>query len=90
MCIYIMHVICVILIFLFKVLTDYKTSHRANIFSAKFLPNSGDHRIVSCSGDGIILYTGKRLTENSRTQSKNKLIRLNVLVLSLDVSYIKY
>jgi len=44
--------------FLFKVLTDYKTSHRANIFSAKFLPNSGDHRIVSCSGDGIILYTG--------------------------------
>jgi len=45
--------------FLFKVLTDYKTSHRANIFSAKFLPNSGDHRIVSCSGDGIILYTGK-------------------------------
>lgn len=48
-----------ILIFLFKILTDYKTSHRANIFSAKFLPNSGDHRIVSCSGDGIILYTGK-------------------------------
>lgn len=42
-----------------QVLTDYKTSHRANIFSAKFLPNSGDHRIVSCSGDGIILYTGE-------------------------------
>ncbi|XP_015589572.1 DDB1- and CUL4-associated factor 6 isoform X3 [Cephus cinctus] len=41
----------------YQVLTDYKTSHRANIFSAKFLPNSGDHRIVSCSGDGIILYT---------------------------------
>ncbi|XP_061929664.1 DDB1- and CUL4-associated factor 6 isoform X5 [Apis cerana] len=41
----------------YEVLTDYKTSHRANIFSAKFLPNSGDHRIVSCSGDGIILYT---------------------------------
>ncbi|XP_015119390.1 DDB1- and CUL4-associated factor 6 [Diachasma alloeum] len=41
----------------YKVQTDYKTSHRANIFSAKFLPNSGDHRIVSCSGDGIILYT---------------------------------
>ncbi|XP_076766443.1 DDB1- and CUL4-associated factor 6 isoform X1 [Xylocopa sonorina] len=41
----------------YEVLTDYKTSHRANIFSAKFLPNSGDHRVVSCSGDGIILYT---------------------------------
>nr|XP_034174084.1 DDB1- and CUL4-associated factor 6-like isoform X2 [Osmia lignaria] len=41
----------------YEVLTDCKTSHRANIFSAKFLPNSGDHRIVSCSGDGIILYT---------------------------------
>lgn len=46
---------------IFQVLTDYKTSHRANIFSAKFLPNSGDHRIVSCSGDGIILYTGRLL-----------------------------
>ncbi|RZF35874.1 hypothetical protein LSTR_LSTR015410 [Laodelphax striatellus] len=41
----------------FKKLTDYKTSHRANIFSAKFLPNSGDRNIVSCSGDGIILFT---------------------------------
>lgn len=49
---------------LFKILADYKTSHRANIFSAKFLPNSGDHRIVSCSGDGIILYTGEYLTNN--------------------------
>lgn len=51
----------VFLIFFLQVLTDYKTSHRANIFSAKFLPNSGDHRIVSCSGDGIILYTGEDL-----------------------------
>ncbi|PSN36356.1 hypothetical protein C0J52_19730 [Blattella germanica] len=41
----------------FKVLINYKTSHRANIFSAKFLPNSGDNNIISCSGDGIILYT---------------------------------
>ncbi|XP_076226837.1 DDB1- and CUL4-associated factor 6 isoform X2 [Nomia melanderi] len=41
----------------YKVEVMYKTSHRANIFSAKFLPNSGDHRIVSCSGDGTILYT---------------------------------
>ncbi|XP_067008493.1 DDB1- and CUL4-associated factor 6 isoform X2 [Anabrus simplex] len=41
----------------YKILTDYKTSHRANIFSAKFLPSSGDNNVISCSGDGIILYT---------------------------------
>nr|CAD7587073.1 unnamed protein product [Timema genevievae] len=41
----------------YKVQTDYKTSHRANIFSAKFLPNTGDNNVISCSGDGIILYT---------------------------------
>jgi nuclear receptor interaction protein len=41
------------------VLTNFKTSHRANIFSAKFLPSSGDNNIISCSGDGIILFTGK-------------------------------
>ncbi|XP_020293047.1 DDB1- and CUL4-associated factor 6-like [Pseudomyrmex gracilis] len=53
----------------YEVLTDYKTSHRANIFSAKFLPNSGDHRIVSCSGDGIILYTDlMRRTETFHNQ----------------------
>ncbi|XP_066594229.1 DDB1- and CUL4-associated factor 6-like isoform X2 [Prorops nasuta] len=53
----------------YEVLTDYKTSHRANIFSAKFLPNSDDHRIVSCSGDGIILYTDLlRRTETFHNQ----------------------
>ncbi|XP_071440357.1 DDB1- and CUL4-associated factor 6-like isoform X2 [Hetaerina americana] len=41
----------------YRVLTDHKTSHRANIFSAKFLPNTGDHHVISCSGDGIILFT---------------------------------
>ncbi|XP_046668693.1 DDB1- and CUL4-associated factor 6-like isoform X2 [Homalodisca vitripennis] len=41
----------------YKTLTNYKTSHRANIFSAKFLPCSSDRNIVSCSGDGIILFT---------------------------------
>ncbi|XP_011502707.1 PREDICTED: DDB1- and CUL4-associated factor 6-like isoform X2 [Ceratosolen solmsi marchali] len=53
----------------YQVLSDYKTSHRANIFSAKFLPNNGDHRIVSCSGDGIILYTDLlRKTETSHNK----------------------
>ncbi|GLH15811.1 WD repeat-containing protein 82 [Gryllus bimaculatus] len=41
----------------YRVLSNYKTSHRANIFSAKFLPACGDTSIISCSGDGIILYT---------------------------------
>jgi len=53
------------------VLTDYKTSHRANIFSAKFLPNSGDHRIVSCSGDGIILYTGINIDVKLRLDKRD-------------------
>ncbi|XP_012276736.1 DDB1- and CUL4-associated factor 6 isoform X2 [Orussus abietinus] len=53
----------------YQVLTDYKTSHRANIFSAKFLPDGGDNRIVSCSGDGIILYTDlMRRTETFHNQ----------------------
>lgn len=40
-----------------QVLVQYNTAHRANIFSAKFLPHSGDRGIVSCSGDGIVLYS---------------------------------
>ena len=42
-----------------KVRTDLVTSHRANIFSAKFLPGTSDRKIISCDGNGIILYTGK-------------------------------
>ena len=33
------------------------TPHRANIFAAKFLPATGDNKIVSCAGDGTLLYT---------------------------------
>lgn len=40
-----------------QVLVQYNTAHRANIFSAKFLPHSGDRGIVSCSGDGVVLYS---------------------------------
>ncbi|XP_026284267.1 DDB1- and CUL4-associated factor 6 isoform X1 [Frankliniella occidentalis] len=43
--------------FTHKIVEDFKTSHRANIFSAKFLPCIRDTRIVSCSGDGILLFT---------------------------------
>jgi nuclear receptor interaction protein len=41
-----------------RVRADILTKHRANIFSAKFLPASCDNRVVSCAGDGSILYTG--------------------------------
>ncbi|XP_053948368.1 DDB1- and CUL4-associated factor 6-like [Anastrepha ludens] len=40
-----------------EVLLKYKTAHRANIFSARFMPRSDGHSIVSCSGDGIVLHT---------------------------------
>ncbi|XP_043242892.1 DDB1- and CUL4-associated factor 6-like [Amphibalanus amphitrite] len=40
-----------------RIVVDHQTAHRANIFSAKFLPFSNDSKIVSCSGDGAVLYT---------------------------------
>ncbi|XP_067639974.1 DDB1- and CUL4-associated factor 6-like isoform X2 [Eurosta solidaginis] len=40
-----------------EVLLKYKTAHRANIFSARFMPRSNGHSLVSCSGDGIVLHT---------------------------------
>uniref|UniRef100_A0A673L4R4 DDB1- and CUL4-associated factor 6-like n=1 Tax=Sinocyclocheilus rhinocerous TaxID=307959 RepID=A0A673L4R4_9TELE len=40
-----------------KVKMTIRSGHRANIFSAKFMPHTNDQQIVSCSGDGIIFYT---------------------------------
>ncbi|XP_062862656.1 DDB1- and CUL4-associated factor 6 isoform X2 [Trichomycterus rosablanca] len=40
-----------------KVKTTIRSGHRANIFSAKFMPHTNDQQIVSCSGDGIIFFT---------------------------------
>ncbi|XP_066456422.1 DDB1- and CUL4-associated factor 6 isoform X2 [Eleutherodactylus coqui] len=40
-----------------KVLTRIHSGHRANIFSAKFLPLTNDKQIISCSGDGVIYHT---------------------------------
>ncbi len=52
-----------------RVVEDVETSHRANIFSAKFLPCTGDRRAVSCAGDGTLLYTDfDRLEETHRCQ----------------------
>ncbi|XP_072901594.1 DDB1- and CUL4-associated factor 6 isoform X6 [Hemitrygon akajei] len=40
-----------------KILSTIRSGHRANIFSAKFLPHTSDKQIISCSGDGVIFYT---------------------------------
>ncbi|KAL7891066.1 hypothetical protein AOLI_G00005420 [Acnodon oligacanthus] len=40
-----------------KVLINVPSHHRANIYSAKFMPASCDHWIVSSAGDGHIHYT---------------------------------
>uniref|UniRef100_A0A1Q3FGS9 Putative wd and tetratricopeptide repeat protein 1 n=1 Tax=Culex tarsalis TaxID=7177 RepID=A0A1Q3FGS9_CULTA len=48
-----------------RTLYKHKTTHRANIFSARFLPQSGNREIVSCSGDGIVLYTDLKDVELS-------------------------
>ncbi|XP_060867889.1 DDB1- and CUL4-associated factor 6-like [Metopolophium dirhodum] len=40
--------------FSYKLLVDYKTKHKTNIFCAKFIPTS-DNRIISCGADGSVL-----------------------------------
>ncbi|XP_072300779.1 DDB1- and CUL4-associated factor 6 isoform X6 [Eucyclogobius newberryi] len=40
-----------------QVKKSIRSGHRANIFSAKFMPHTNDQEIVSCSGDGVIYYT---------------------------------
>ncbi|XP_059177902.1 DDB1- and CUL4-associated factor 6-like [Physella acuta] len=40
-----------------KNVVKFRSGHRSNIFSAKFLPGSMDREVVSCSGSGEIFYT---------------------------------
>ncbi|CAF1184517.1 unnamed protein product [Rotaria sordida] len=40
-----------------QILTKIHSGHRENIFSAKFLPETNDRQVVSCSGDGIVFHT---------------------------------
>ncbi|KAJ8315334.1 hypothetical protein KUTeg_007484 [Tegillarca granosa] len=47
-----------------KKILSIRSGHRANIFSAKYLPNTGDKQVVSCSGDGKIYYTDVERTDN--------------------------
>ncbi|CAF0917075.1 unnamed protein product [Didymodactylos carnosus] len=43
------------------------SGHRENIFSAKFLPETNDLSVVSCSGDGQIFYTDLTNASSSST-----------------------
>ncbi|CAG7784767.1 unnamed protein product [Allacma fusca] len=48
----------------FQIIADYKTDHRSNIFCARFLPFTNDEKILSCSGDGVILVTDLQNTDS--------------------------
>ncbi|XP_060732357.1 DDB1- and CUL4-associated factor 6 isoform X2 [Tachysurus vachellii] len=51
-----------------KVKTTIRSGHRANIFSAKFMPHTNDQQIVSCSGDGIIFCTHTEKSQDINRQ----------------------
>ncbi|XP_007899983.1 DDB1- and CUL4-associated factor 6 isoform X4 [Callorhinchus milii] len=51
-----------------KVISTIRSGHRANIFSAKFLPHTNDKQIISCSGDGVIFYTNIELDVEANRQ----------------------
>ncbi|EAA04950.6 AGAP000981-PA [Anopheles gambiae str. PEST] len=46
-----------------------KTRHRANIFSARFLPQSDNRVVVSCAGDGTVLYTNLNQATGEETHA---------------------
>ncbi|XP_067144857.1 DDB1- and CUL4-associated factor 6-like [Centruroides vittatus] len=48
-----------------EVVASVQTGHRANIFSAKFLPNTMDRQVVSCSGDGVVIFSNLDHPESS-------------------------
>ncbi|XP_061698047.1 DDB1- and CUL4-associated factor 6 isoform X2 [Syngnathoides biaculeatus] len=51
-----------------KVKRSIRSGHRANIFSAKFMPHTNDQEIISCSGDGILYYTRTEKTAEFNRQ----------------------
>ena len=55
------------ILYLNRKVHEVLTPHRANIFSAKFLSETGDNKIVSCAGDGTLLYTDILREEETAT-----------------------
>lgn len=49
----------------YEISTSLQTGHKANIFSARFLPNTSDNHVISCSGDGIIIFSDIQKPESS-------------------------
>ncbi|KAI2807518.1 DDB1- and CUL4-associated factor 6 [Blomia tropicalis] len=60
--------LCITDAFTHEIKARIRTGHVTNIFSAKYLPNTSDSQIVSCSGDGIIIYSD---LNNPETSIKN-------------------
>ena len=57
--------------FNYRKVHEVHTSHRANIFSAKFLPETSDLKVISCAGDGMVLYTDILREEETATCTFN-------------------
>ncbi|KAI9187803.1 DDB1- and CUL4-associated factor 6 [Blastocladiella emersonii ATCC 22665] len=47
----------------FELVNSFHSGHRANIFSVKFVPNSGFREFVSCGADGMVHYN--RISESA-------------------------
>ncbi|XP_071114016.1 DDB1- and CUL4-associated factor 6-like [Haliotis cracherodii] len=52
-----------------RTVVSIRSGHRSNIFSAKFLPNSRDRHVVSCSGVGRVFFTE---VDREDTYGKNR------------------
>ncbi|XP_071800939.1 DDB1- and CUL4-associated factor 6-like isoform X1 [Asterias amurensis] len=60
--------LCITDPYLRKKLATIASGHRANIFSAKFMPCCNDSQIISCSGDGQISFNN---VENTAQHGQN-------------------
>lgn len=40
-----------------QIVAKTKTMHKRHIFSARFMPHTNDQAIISCSGEGVVIYT---------------------------------
>lgn len=49
--------LCITDAFTNEIKASIRTGHATNIFSAKYLPGTADSQVISCSGDGVIIYT---------------------------------
>ncbi|EXJ69585.1 uncharacterized protein A1O5_07621 [Cladophialophora psammophila CBS 110553] len=65
----------------FSLNTSVSTGHRANIFSVKFMPHSGDHTVVTCAGDSEVrvfdLEYGGAASQSSSSDASTRSRRLN-------------